>query len=59
MGGEHQPTHKNFNPKFVLPTRSRDKDGAEMKGITRDPPHRKEASPDTITDTWLCSQTEA
>lgn len=29
--GGHQPTHKTFDPKFVLPTRSRDRDRAETK----------------------------
>jgi hypothetical protein len=28
-GGGHQPTHKTFNPKFVLPIR--DKDIAEIE----------------------------
>ena len=33
-GGGHQPTHKGFHPKFVLPTRcTGDKDGAKIEGM--------------------------
>jgi hypothetical protein len=29
----HQPTHKTFDPKFVLPIRCKDKDGEENEGM--------------------------
>lgn len=46
-GGEHQPTHKNFNPKLTLPTRLTRTNTEQVKQKLRESPTNSRPNPKT------------